>query len=163
MKSLQNYTVKSFCDILSKKTPVPGGGCASALVGALGVGLISMAIHYSLGKGKSRQVEARLKSILKKVERIRKQLIQLIDLDAQAYWKVVQTRKIGGSQKERALEEATKVPWKVSQLCYEAVKLTPEVVEFGNPLLLSDMEAAIEMLWASYQAAIANVRINQEK
>ena len=45
---------KEFINVLSSKEPVPGGGGASALVGAIGMALGSMVGNLTLGKRNTR-------------------------------------------------------------------------------------------------------------
>lgn len=47
-----NITLKDFITTLSSKSPVPGGGGASALVGAVSVALCSMVANLTSGKKK---------------------------------------------------------------------------------------------------------------
>ena len=49
---LLNSSVKSFTEQLASKAPVPGGGGASALVGAIGVALGDMVGELTVGKKK---------------------------------------------------------------------------------------------------------------
>ena len=144
------------------KTPVPGGGSAAALVASLGVSLISMAANFSLGKNSSQKVDQRIKKILKTSERIRKRLLTLVDLDAEAYLRVVKRKKSPQQLKKMALLSAQAVPWEVGQLCFQATLLTPYLVKSGNKNLLSDLRIAVEFLWAAFQSSMINVQINQE-
>ncbi len=144
------------------KTPVPGGGSAAALVASLGVSLISMAANFSLGKNSSQKVDQRIKKILKTSERIRKRLLTLVDLDAEAYLRVVKSKKSPQQLKKMALLSAQAVPWEVGQLCFQAILLTPYLVKSGNKNLLSDLRIAVEFLWAAFQSSMINVQINQE-
>lgn len=161
MKPFKNYSVKRYLEVLAQKTPVPGGGSAAALTGALGAALLSMAANYSIGKDHSQAVDQKLKAILKKTEAIRRRLSELIDLDARAYLKVVETRQASLAKKIRALKKAREVPIEVCQLSYKAVKLAPFLIAKGNQYLVSDVEGAVEMLMAAFNAAKANVEINQ--
>src|SRR5690349_13823201 len=120
MKPYKHHTLKEYLQQLSLKTPVPGGGSAAALAGALGAALISMAANYSLGKNSSKGVEKNIKTILSKNEKIRKRLLELVDLDAQAYLAVVKTRQGSDLQKKNARKRARTVPFEVAKLCYEA-------------------------------------------
>ncbi len=146
---------------MSKKTPVPGGGSAAALTAATGAALISMVANYSRGKSKSKRIEDKISSILKQNEKIRKRLLALVDLDAQAYLGVVKARTASPQVKKRASMKAAKVPHEVCQLCYEAIQLTSYLVKNGNQYLVSDIEVAVEMLQAAFNAAHINVEINQ--
>ena len=161
MTAYSNYTIKKYLEKLSAKTPVPGGGSAAALTAALGAALISMVAHYSLGKGKPPAIEKRIKNILKLSEKFRKRLLQLVDLDAQAYLAVVQSRKKNKKTKKAALKKAREVPLEICQRCYGAVELTPFLVHHGNVHLVSDIQVGNELLVAAFQSAMINVQTNQ--
>ena len=161
MKPFKHHTLKEFSDTLSLKTPVPGGGSAAALVGVLGVSLISMTANYSRGKGLSKLDEKKIRDILAKSEKIRKRILELVDLDARAYLGVVKTRQARPAVKKKALKKAREVPFEVAQLCYSALELTPYLVRKGNKHLLSDVRVAAELLLAAFRSALINVEINQ--
>jgi len=162
MKKYKNHTLTEYVDVLSKKVPVPGGGSAAALTGALGVALIEMVANYSQGRSSSKRTENRIQKILQHSTQLRQRLMELVDLDAQVYLKVVQTRKAPAKEKKAALKDACDVPREVGKLCYKAVRMTPFLVEQGNPYLISDIEVAIEMLLAAYNSARINVEINKK-
>ena len=147
--------------VLSLKVPAPGGGSAAALTAALGAALLSMVANYSLGKGAAREVEQKLKNTLKESERLRKRFLQLVDLDAQAYLNVVETRKAAPAKRNAARRKAAQVPLEICKLCYKAVQLSPTLVRYGNRYLISDVKVALELLLAAYNAARVNVEINQ--
>ncbi|MCA9405025.1 MAG: cyclodeaminase/cyclohydrolase family protein [Candidatus Omnitrophica bacterium] len=160
MKKFKNHTLQEYLDVLSKKVPAPGGGSAAALTGAAGAALLSMAANYSLGKGSSKRVETALKKNLERSEKIRKRLVELIDLDAEAYLALVAARKKSEKEKQAALKKARAVPKEIAKQCYNAVQLAPLLVKEGNPYLISDVQSACEMLKAAFQAAMANVEAN---
>ena len=78
-------TCQSFLDALASKAPVPGGGGASALVGALGTALCTMVGNYTVGKEKYAEVEEDVKALMAKAEDIRARLLALVDTDAEAF------------------------------------------------------------------------------
>ena len=161
MQKYKNQSLKKYLDNLSKRTPVPGGGSAAALAGALGAALISMVANYSMGKNKSKSVDSSIRRTLLKSEKIWKRLLDLVDLDAEAYLKVVKARRANNKIKKAALKKAREVPFEVCRLCYAAVQLTPLLVKKGNRHLVSDVEVALEILSAAFNSAKVNVEINQ--
>ena len=71
-----------FVDVLASKAAVPGGGGASALVGAVGTALGSMVGNLTVGKKKYADVEADIVAIMEKAEALQKELLKLVDEDA---------------------------------------------------------------------------------
>lgn len=161
MKKFKDHTLEEYLNRLSGREPVPGGGSAAALSSALGAGLIAMVVQYSLGKGKPAAVEAKLRKILIKAEVIRANLLSLVDEDAEAYLGVVAARKLDQKAQRHASKKAAQVPRALCRLSHQAVELTPFVVEHGNPHLISDIEAALELLLAGYHSGIVMVKANQ--
>jgi formiminotetrahydrofolate cyclodeaminase len=157
----RNLSVKAYCDILARRTPVPGGGSAAALCAALGVSLLSMVAEYSLGKGAAKSVERRILMINQYCAKMRERLLELVDEDADAYRQVVKTRKAPSRLKKAALARARKVPLEIGKHCYTAIGFAPYLIEEGNPNLLSDVEVAGELLLAGFNAAMINVAVNQ--
>ena len=160
MKKYKDHTLQDYLDVLSKKTPVPGGGSAAALVAATGVALILMVARYSKGRPKSKNVERKIQKIIAQGTALLRRLVTLIDLDAQAYLNVVKSRQAGEKAKKTALAKAASVPREVCRLCYRGVDLLPYLVEMGNHHLISDIEVAAELLLAAFNAAVINVEVN---
>ena len=130
-------------------------------MGSLGVGLISMVANYSLEKSKSKVINRKIRDILKKSENLKKRLLLLVDLDAQAYLKVIRSGTKDVKARKAALKKARDIPMEVCRLSYKAIQLTPYLVKNGNKYLLSDIEVAIEFLQAAYNASMIHVRINK--
>ena len=160
MDKYKDYTLQNYLDVLSKKAPVPGGGSAAALTAAMGAALVSKVAHYSKGKSQSKRTTSRISNILKQSERIRKRLLTLVDLDAQAYLGVVKARGASDKVRKRVLKKAANVPREVSQLCYKLMQLTPYLVKHGNQYLISDVIVAADMLLAAFNSARVNVEVN---
>ena len=161
MRPFKDHTLKEYLDSLSAKEPVPGGGSAAALAGALGAGLISMVTQYSLPKLQSKSDRAQAKEILKKSEKLRRRLLVLVDLDSKAYLRLRETKNAKPAVRQAALKTAREIPLEICRLSYEAVELTPFLVAKGSRYLISDVKAALEMLFAAYTASLAMVETNQ--
>ena len=153
MISYNNDSLMQYLEKLSVREPVPGGGSAAAVSGALGASLIAMSARYSLGKGKSAEVEQKISEIIVQVDAARLKFIELAGKDAQAYLDVVRTRKAGDKQAhEKAKVDAARVPQDIIDLCQACLKLTPYLHQEGNPYLLSDVKAAETFLYAGIDA-----------
>ncbi|MFB0526548.1 MAG: cyclodeaminase/cyclohydrolase family protein, partial [bacterium] len=88
MGDYRSERLEKYVDDLAAKLPAPGGGSVVALVGALGVGLLSMVSNFTLGKEKYKQSEEEIKKILDRSEDLRKRLTELVDEDIRVYDKV---------------------------------------------------------------------------
>ncbi|MDR1908585.1 MAG: cyclodeaminase/cyclohydrolase family protein, partial [Spirochaetaceae bacterium] len=91
-----------FSRLLAGKDPVPGGGGAAALTGALGVALGSMAGNLTLGKKRYAAVEGEMLRLLEEAERLRESLLALVEADAGAFEPVMRAYRLpSGSAAER--------------------------------------------------------------
>jgi methenyltetrahydrofolate cyclohydrolase len=161
MKKFKNHTLEEYSKALAQKEPAPGGGSAAALTAALGVSLVVMAARYSLNKKTTASVLKKMKSIITRSEKIRKRLLLLVDLDAAAYLNLVKANKTTNrTKKAAARRQARDIPREVCRLCFAVIKNIPYLVVYGNKHLLSDLQAAGEMILAGYQGAKAMVEVN---
>ena len=74
-----------FVTVLASNAPVPGGGGASALVGAIGAALGNMVGSPTVGKKKYADVEAEIIALKGKCDRLQKDLLDQIALDAKGF------------------------------------------------------------------------------
>lgn len=160
-KKFKDYTLKKYLDELASRKPIPGGGSASALTAAMGAALLSMVGQYSLGKGKPASVEKLLKANLKQTEIYRERFLKLVDLDADAYLKIVESRGKSPKIQDQANKNANKVSLEICHHCFKTIDTAAVLVEHGNQRLISDIEAAIEMLMAAFNSSMAMVQANQ--
>ena len=68
-----------FVEVLASKAPVPGGGGASALVGAVGTALGNMVGSLTVGKKKYADVEAEMYELKAKCDKLQKELLELVE------------------------------------------------------------------------------------
>ena len=165
-QDLINESCENFAALLASKTPTPGGGGAAALVGALGVALCSMAGNFTLGKKKYADVEDDIKIILDKAEKLRLELLSLIDEDARAFAPLAEAYAIPKDNPKRAeiLEVATlnacEAPVKMVMCCASAIELLNEMLDKGSRMLISDVGCGALLSLAAMEAAAMNVFIN---
>ena len=74
-----------FVEVLASKAPVPGGGGASALVGAIGTALGNMVGSLTVGNKKYADVEEEMWELKKKADELQKELLHLIERDAEVF------------------------------------------------------------------------------
>ena len=81
-QDFSTYSCEKFVEVLASKAPVPGGGSASALVGAIGIALGNMVGSLTIGKPKYSDVETEIHCLKKKANELQTNLLQLINEDA---------------------------------------------------------------------------------
>lgn len=155
-----------FVHVLAAKEPVPGGGGAAALVGALGVALCSMVGNYTTGKKAYAAVEDDVQRMMAQAESVRNRLLDLIREDAEAFLPLSRAYAIPKDDPSRTqtLEEATKracaAPLEMMRQVCEAIDLLVEMGEKGSRMLLSDVGCGLYLCRAALEAASLNVYVN---
>jgi methenyltetrahydrofolate cyclohydrolase len=162
--------IKMFLDELASSSPAPGGGSVAALSGALGAALSSMVCNLTRGKQGYETAQDEIKEILQRSEDLRKQLIELIDRDAEAFNEVMKALKMPketNDQKEHrrqtmqnAFKHAADVPIETARKCTQILDVARIVAEKGNKNSISDAAVSALMAQTGLQAAVLNVRIN---
>ena len=163
---LMNLSCEGFLEELASKAAAPGGGGASALVGAAGVALGSMVGSLTVGKKKYAAVEADIAALNVRAEALRKRLEALVQADAEAFLPVAAAYKLPKETPEQqahkaaVLEKACAVPLEVMTACGEGIALAAEYAEKGSVLARSDAGCAALFCKAAMQAAGLNVKVN---
>ena len=76
---------EEFIAVLSSKEPVPGGGGASALVGAVGTALGNMVGSLTVGKKKYADVQDEIIAMKEKADALQRRLLDLVARDAEVF------------------------------------------------------------------------------
>ena len=155
-----------FVTVLASNAPVPGGGGASALVGAIGTALGNMVGSLTVGKKKYADVEEEIIALKGKCDQLQKDLLDQIALDAKGFEPLAKAYGIPKDDptRDQVLEEATitacAVPVKIMELCCEALDAIKVFAEKGSRLAVSDAGCGAVCVKAALQAASLNVFIN---
>ena len=155
-----------FVDALASKAAVPGGGGASAFVGALGMALGNMVGNLTVGKKKYADVEADIIAIMKKADGLQAELLRLVDEDAVVFEPLSKAYGIPKDDPTRAqvMEDALKlacsVPMDIMRTACKAIELHQELAEKGSRLALSDVGVGVVFCKSALMGASLNVFIN---
>ena len=165
MKMLEKPATQ-FLSELSSNAPVPGGGGASAAVGAFAAALGMMVTNLTIGKKKYADYEEEVKAVRDRLEGLRDQLIDLVDGDAVAFEPLSKAYSIPKDDPERdtimenALYEASVVPMSIMETILAAAKELEILVAKGSKLAVSDVGVGILFAQAAIEGASLNVYIN---
>lgn len=168
--SFTTYTCEDFVEILSTKAPVPGGGGASALVGAIGMALGNMVGSLTVGKKKYADVEADIIALKEKADALQKDFLHLVEEDARVFeplskaYGMPKDTEEEKAEKARVMEivlkDACSVPMEIMKKCCEAIDIIEEFAEKGSVIALSDAGVGAAFCKAALLGASLNVFIN---
>ena len=159
-----------FVKVLGSKAPVPGGGGASALAGALGTALGNMVGSLTVGKKKYADVEEEMYELKAKADILQAEFLALMERDAEVFEPLAKAygmpketqeeRDRKAQVMEAALKEACSVPMEIMEKCCESMELIGEFAAKGSALAISDAGVAAAFCKAALFGASLNVFIN---
>ena len=162
--------VNEFVSKLGSKAPTPGGGGASALVGALGIALGNMVAHLTIGKKKYASVELDMLELKSKATNLQDELVTLIECDAEVFaplaaaYSMPKDTEEEKAERDRVMEnvlnEACRIPMEIMEKVCQSLELVRETAEKGSVAAISDAGDAAVFCKAALQGASLNVYIN---
>jgi len=168
--SFSKLSCEEFVSVLSSKAPVPGGGGASSLVGAIGTALGNMVGSLTVGKKKYASVENDIIELKKRADQLQADLLRLVERDAEVFEPLSRAYALPKATEEekaekqrimeKALREASVVPLEIMEKCCEAIELQREFAAKGSSLAISDAGVGVAMCKAALLGASLNVFIN---
>lgn len=161
---------EEFIEVLASKEPVPGGGGAAALMGAVGMALGNMVGNLTVGKEKYKDAEKEVYEIMEKARNLQDHLLKLVDEDAEVFKDVAAAYKMPKETEEqkkrkeeamqKALKKACSVPLDIMKSASEAIKLQRRLADIGSKLAISDVGVGTYCLKAALLSGRLNVLIN---
>jgi formiminotetrahydrofolate cyclodeaminase len=161
---------RELIDRLATSAPVPGGGSAAALAGAMAAALVQMVVELTSGRTAAAEHEAALGRVRDAAQRCRSELLELAEVDSAAYQAVVVARRMPrGTDEERvardariaeATREATEAPRRIMRASERVLGLAEEMAPIGNRNAVSDVGVAGLLASAGLRGGALNVGIN---
>lgn len=155
---------------LASKAPVPGGGGASALGGALAAALGQMVSNLTIGKKRYADVEREVKEICEHLERLQRDLLELADKDAEVFAPLAKAYALPSSTEEerntkeweleKNLLSASLVPLQMMGKTMEVLKDLDVLEEKGSRMAVSDVGVAAQFARSAVTGAVMNIYIN---
>ena len=164
------HSCREFIDVLASSAPIPGGGGASALVGAIGVALGNMVGSLTVGKKRYADVEEDIIRCKEEADEITKRLLELVAKDAEVFEPLSKAYSLPKSTPEELakkeevmaveLKDACEVPLEIMKTCARGLDLMEEFAEKGSRIALSDAGVGATLLKSALQGASLNIYIN---
>jgi len=168
--TLRELAVEEFTERLASSDATPGGGSASALSGALAASLVAMVARNTAANPNFTYRVAALQEIASEADRLRRELIGLVDEDAAAFERVMAAFRL--SKETTELKEtrsreiqagykgAVEPPLLVCRHALGVLALAGRAAELGNPNAVSDVGVAALLAASALEGAALNVEIN---
>lgn len=159
-------TLLQFMTELSSAAPVPGGGGASAVAGALSASLCSMVANLTTGKKKYAEYQPDIDRILEETTEQVTNFLSLMKKDAVAFEPLSKAYSIPKDQPnraellEQALVEAAKPPFEILEAAAGLTATLEELSVKGSRLAISDVACAASACRCAAESASMNVLIN---
>ncbi len=155
---------------LASREPVPGGGGAAALAGAMAAALGQMVANLTIGKKKYADVEDDMKDVVAKLKVLQGDMFSLADKDGEVFMELSKAYKLPGesedekAEKEKAIGErllaATQVPLDIMEKTGEIIDLLDRISTSGSRNALSDAGVAAQFARTALLGASLTVTIN---
>ena len=159
-----------YLEVLSSKAPVPGGGGASALAGALGNALGQMVVNLTVGKKKYAEVEEEMQEYLEHLKNMQQEFLHLSDRDAEVFAPLAECYRLPSAtpeekeHKETVMEEklldASMVPVEIMEKALELLEILDVLADKGSRMAVSDVGVAVQFTRTALLGAVMNVYIN---
>jgi methenyltetrahydrofolate cyclohydrolase len=167
---LTELTVRGLIERLATRDPAPGGGSASALAGAMAAALVRMVVELTPARSDSADVAAPLAEIGHAATTWQSELLNLAELDANAYSAVVEARRLPrGTALERqardvqvaaAMREATRAPLATVRAAIAVFELAERLAPIGTRHAITDVSVGAMLATTAARGGALNVRIN---
>lgn len=168
--SMLDKSCTDFVAVLASKAPVPGGGGAAALGGAIGMALSNMVGNLTVGKKKYADVEGEVKDLLERGSKIIAELETLVDKDAEVFEPLSKAYGLPkktpeeAKHKEETMEQCCKtacsVPMEIMRKAYEGIRVHERMGQIGTMIAISDVGCGVVFLKSALIAGSLNVIIN---
>ena len=170
MTSYRESTLAGFLEELASRAATPGGGCASALSGALAAGLVAMVARTTAGSAAFADRAASMDEIAAEADGLRLALEELVDSDAAAFQQVLAAFRLPKdtpeqkAERSRAIQDgyraAVEPPVLVCRHALRVLELAALVAEQASPNVVSDAGVAALLAASALDGAALNVEIN---
>jgi methenyltetrahydrofolate cyclohydrolase len=154
-------TLDAYLERLASNDPVPGGGSAAAVVGAIGAALVAMVGRF---------LAVPIAGLVDEAARLQAELREAALRDETAFTAVVAAQALPRRNEaeknarraalENALHRAAEEPLRAAALSLQVLKLTLRFLERDTAALASDVACAAEFAAAALTGCAYNVRVN---
>ena len=170
MSQYSHLSLAQLLDAFASNQPVPGGGSAAALAGAVGASLLIMVAGLPKTRHGTDEERSALTAAAARLRPLRDELASLIDRDSEAYTSVINAYRLPRSTDaeqaarrdaiDEAMRAATEAPLATIRACERAMREAEVIASSGAASASSDVAVGIELLKTAARGAGMNVDTN---
>jgi len=170
MSQYSHLSLAQLLDAFASSHPVPGGGSAAALAGAVGASLLIMVAGLPKTRHGTDEERSALTAAAARLRPLRDELASLIDRDSEAYSSVIDAYRLPRSTDaeqaarrdaiDEAMRTATEAPLATIRACERAMREAEVIASSGAASASSDVAVGIELLKTAARGAGMNVDTN---
>lgn len=170
MSQYSHLSLAQLLDAFASNQPVPGGGSAAALAGAVGASLLIMVAGLPKTRHGTDEERSALTATAARLRPLRDELASLIDRDSEAYTSVINAYRLPRSTVaeqaarrdaiDEAMRAATEAPLATIRACERAMREAEVIASSGAASASSDVAVGIELLKTAARGAGMNVDTN---
>ena len=170
MNQYSRLTLAELLEAFASSQPVPGGGSAAALAGAVGASLLIMVAGLPKTRHGTDEERTALTAAAARLRPLREELAALIERDSEAYTSVMNAYRLPKSSDveqatrsqaiDEAMRAATEAPMATIRACERAMREAEVIATSGAASASSDVAVGIELLKTAARGAGLNVDTN---
>ena len=167
---IKERTTGEFLETLASKAPIPGGGGASGLAGALGAALGQMVGNLTVGKKRYADVEEEITELIARLHAMQEAFTRLAERDEEVFAPLAQAYRLPTqTEEERAYKDAVmeerllagaNVPLEMMERSVELLQVLEILGEKGSRMAISDVGVGVQFARCALLGAAMNVYIN---
>ena len=154
-------TIDAFLTELASGSPLPGGGAAAALTGALAAALVGMVCRVAARRDPAAPGGV---EVAASADELGRRLTALMREDVAAYGRVLEVGGLPADARATALGaalvNATDVPLEVGKYSERVLALCDAIVRRAPSKTLGDLGVAASLAWAALESGSLTARIN---
>ena len=171
MPLFADTTLRNYLDQLSSDAPVPGGGSVSAYAAALAFALSQMVTRITLARKpkaglsaeeqkKEAEKRAALEKILGLLEKVKKDALEIVDIDPKIYQEVMAAYGGAPEKMEDALNNSFRLQADLALLVVMAREWNQTLADLVAGSIKNDLLVAASLYQASFYGAWHTAMIN---
>ncbi|MBF0500731.1 MAG: cyclodeaminase/cyclohydrolase family protein [Candidatus Riflebacteria bacterium] len=163
-------SLRAFNASIASDSFTPGGGCVSALAGAMGAGLARMVLTLTIGKKKYAEFDAENQALVSKLEITHQELLECVERDAAGCARITEAMVMPKDTepekilRKGAMSEASKVaneaPIDVCNHALALLRIFKGSLNKVNRNCITDWACGALQAYAALEGAAMNAKIN---